>query len=191
MSVLHVVEEKRKDKVQKGDYKWIVILAIVAISANINQDQASLHIWTDYLMFWILIPCLVHSTENGDSHRFSRKSYVYGYLAWSCLLQQLKRKVVACQVWSLMKEDLLSVFVSCKLLSTKHLLLAPAAPCHIPWASCHLTGLDLQLTNQKSTVKQSEHTCRLAGEKWYGKGRGGVQLRGCILSRRRENCWMV
>lgn len=49
-------------------------------------------------------------------------------VTWSCLLQQLKRKVVSCQVWSLMKEDLLFVFVSCQLLSTKHLLLAPAHP---------------------------------------------------------------
>ena len=39
-------------------------------------------------------------------------------VTWSCLLQ-------------LMKEDRLSVFVTRQLLSTKHLLLAPA-PCHIP-----------------------------------------------------------
>ena len=122
---------KSKDKVRKGDYKWIVILAIVAISANINQDQTSLHIWTDYFTFhglrcqiisskvyrplvcpipvntfWILIPCLVHSTENGDS-----------------------------QVWSLMKEDLLSVFVSCSSLELRtcslprqHLVTSPEPP---------------------------------------------------------------
>lgn len=176
---------KSKDKVRKGDYKWIVILVIVAISANINQDGPSHFMLQSMFLNTPLFTSLSLNWKWWQSQIFSEVICIWLPGRVCCNNSKGKLFPVRFGLWW---KRICCLYLS----AASSLVLSTCSwPRHIPWASCHLTGLDLQLTNQKSTVKQSEHTCRLASEKWYGKGRGGVQLRGCILSRRRKNCWMV